>query len=157
DRQIYDTCDYIYKSDFTIDKIKSFDFITFFNSGYIYEEYYLEDMISAFKYTDVDFVTKNNEVEAHNYIDNIADTSKVMIDVDVITDLNTINQLTSCYNLDGVEVLSKAEYNSKIKNLPSDKELSVVVPIHNNGTYLEEKCFASLKRSSSFDKMEIIF
>src|SRR5699024_11376650 len=105
----------------------------------------------------VDFVTKNNEVEAHNYIDNIADTSKVMIDVDVITDLNTINQLTSGYNLDGVEVLSKAEYNSKIKNLPSDKELSVVVPIHNNGTYLEEKCFASLKRSSSFDKMEIIF
>src|SRR5699024_3177963 len=38
-----------------------------------------------------------------------------------------------------------------------EKELSVIVPIHNNGTYLEEKCFASLKRSSSFDKMEIIF
>src|SRR5699024_6071434 len=74
-----------------------------------------------------------------------------------ITDLNTINQLTSGYNLDGVEVLSKAEYNSKIKNLPSDKELSVVVPIHNNGTYLEEKCFASMKRSSCFDKMEIKF
>src|SRR5699024_3292654 len=134
DRQIYETCDYIYKSDFTIDKIISFYYITFFNSGYIYEEYYIVDMISVFNYTDVDFVTKNNEVEAHNYIDNIVYTSKVMIDVDAITDLNTINQLTSGYNLDGVEVLSKAEYNSKIKNLPSDKELSVVVPIHNNGT-----------------------
>src|SRR5699024_3072587 len=51
----------------------------------------------------------------------------------------------------------KDEYEKKTENLPAEKELSVVVPIHNNGTYLEEKCFASLKRSSSFDKMEIIF
>ena len=157
DRQIYKSCEYIYKSDLTIEKIKSFDFITYFNSDYIYEEYYLEDMISAFKYTDVDFVTKNKEVEAHNYINNIANISKVMIDVDAITDLNTLNQLTNGYNLDEVEVLSKAEYNSIIENVPSEKELSVVVPIHNNGTYLEEKCFASLKRSSSFEEMEIIF
>src|SRR5699024_417398 len=109
DRQIYKTCDYIYKSELTLEKLKDFDFVTFFNSNYIYEEYYLEDMISAFKYTDVDFVTKNNEVEAHNYIDNIADRSKVMIDVDVITDLNTIDQLTNGYNLDEVEILSKTE------------------------------------------------
>src|SRR5699024_895479 len=59
DRQIYDTCDYIYKSELTFEKLKSFDFVTFFNNEFIYEEYYLEDMISAFKYTDVDFVSKN--------------------------------------------------------------------------------------------------
>ncbi|WP_462420183.1 glycosyltransferase [Salinicoccus sp. Marseille-QA3877] len=157
DRQIYKTCDYIYKSELTLEKLKDFDFVTFFNSNYIYEEYYLEDMISAFKYTDVDFVTKNNEVEAHNYIDNISDLSKVMIDVDAITDLADLSQLTNGYNLDEVEILSKDEYEKKTENLPAEKELSVVVPIHNNGTYLEEKCFASLKRSSSFDKMEIIF
>src|SRR5699024_2845014 len=157
DRQIYDTCDYIYKSELTFEKLKSFDFVTFFNNEFIYEEYYLEDMISAFKYTDVDFVSKNNRVEAHNYIDNISDLSKVMIDIDAITDLADLSQLTNGYNLDEVEILSKDEYEKKTENLPAEKELSVVVPIHNNGTYLEEKCFASLKRSSSFDKMEIIF
>src|SRR5699024_4024870 len=38
DRQIYKACEYIYKTDLTIEKIKSFDFITYFNSDYIYEE-----------------------------------------------------------------------------------------------------------------------
>lgn len=157
DRQIYETCDYIYKSELTLEKLKNFDFVTFFNSEYIYEEYYLEDLISAFKYTDVDFVTKNNEIEAHNYTDEISNFSKVMIDVDAIIDLDDINQLTNGYNLDEVEILSKADYDKKMENMQSEKDLSVIVPIHNNGTYLEEKCFASLKRSSSFDKMEIIF
>ncbi|WP_232059930.1 glycosyltransferase family 2 protein [Mammaliicoccus vitulinus] len=36
-------------------------------------------------------------------------------------------------------------------------ELSVIIPIYNNGEYLEEKCFKSLLRSSIFNKMEIIF
>src|SRR5699024_4234705 len=157
DRQIYETCNYVYKSELTLEKLKDFDFVTFFSSDFIYEEYYLEDMISAFKYTDVDFVTKNNNVEAHNYTDVISDFSKVMIDVDAINDLDALNQLTNGYNLDEVEFLSKADYEKKLENMQSEKELSVVVHIHNNGTYLEEKCFASLKRSSSFDKMEIIF
>src|SRR5699024_1784292 len=59
-------------------------------------------------------------------------------------------------NLDQVELVKK---DDAAVTTPSniEKEFSVIVPIHNNGTYLEEKCFASLKRSSSFEKMEIIF
>ncbi|NYI71452.1 glycosyltransferase involved in cell wall biosynthesis [Naumannella cuiyingiana] len=34
--------------------------------------------------------------------------------------------------------------------------LSVVVPIYNNGRHLEYKCLASLRRSSIFDRMEVI-
>ncbi|PMD06626.1 glycosyltransferase [Brevibacterium paucivorans] len=36
------------------------------------------------------------------------------------------------------------------------RELSVIVPVYNNGSHLEHKCFASLKRSTIFDRMQII-
>src|SRR5699024_10482948 len=58
------------------------------------------------------------------------------------------------FNLDSSEIISNLNNNSAVDN---KKKVSVIVPIHNNGRYLEEKCYASLKRSSSFDKMEIIF
>lgn len=34
--------------------------------------------------------------------------------------------------------------------------LTVVVPVYNNGTHLRHKCFASLRRSSIFNKMQIL-
>ena len=157
DRQIYDKKDYIYLKDFTPEIINKYDFVTFFSKDNIYEEYYLEDMVSAFKYTDVDFVTKDANKEPHNYTTSVADIYRTMFDCDIITDLDSLLKSTNGYNLDNVELISKENHKEKIIDIQKDKELSVIVPIHNNGTYLEEKCFASLKRSSSFDKMEIIF
>lgn len=37
-----------------------------------------------------------------------------------------------------------------------DAELSVIVPVYNNGAHLRNKCFESLRRSSVFDQAEII-
>src|SRR5699024_2067975 len=138
------------------EKLKEYDFVTFFSSDYIYEEYYLEDFISAFKYTDVNFVTKDQNREAHTYVNEIESMYKTMIDTSIIKDIKTIEDITNGYNLDNVEIMSKEDYLTAV-SFDTPKELSVIVPIHNNGTYLEEKCFASLKRSSSFEKMEIIF
>lgn len=39
---------------------------------------------------------------------------------------------------------------------PGDPQLTVVVPVYNNGQYLVSKCFRSLQRSSIFDQMEIL-
>lgn len=39
---------------------------------------------------------------------------------------------------------------------PGDPVLTVVVPVYNNGRFLEHKCFRSLQRSSIFDQMEIL-
>lgn len=35
------------------------------------------------------------------------------------------------------------------------KEIAVIIPIYNNGRYLQGRCFRSLLRSSVFDKMQI--
>lgn len=157
ERQIYSNKIAVSKSELEETNLSEFDFITFFSRDWLYEEYYLEDMISGFKYTDVDFVTKDDISEAHNFINHLDNFYRSLIDISSISQLVEISDLTNGYNLDSVELVPVSE-NEKLqeKNF-SEKELSVIVPIHNNGTYLEEKCFASLKRSSSFDKMEIIF
>jgi len=43
------------------------------------------------------------------------------------------------------------------ENYNNSKQLSVVVPIHNNGKYLKFKCFRSLKSLSCYNDLEIIF
>src|SRR5699024_3829692 len=132
-------------------------FVTFFGKDYLYEEYYLEELYSAFKYTDVNFVTKETHKEPHNYIESSENKYRTMYDTAVINSIEEIHQIKNGYNLDNQEILDRKDLQSQYDESTSQKELSVIIPIHNNGTYLEEKCFASLKRSSSFEKMEIIF
>ncbi|WP_020006185.1 glycosyltransferase [Salinicoccus albus] len=157
EQQIYDNKTPVLKKDLENIDLSAFDFVTYFSDEYVYEEYYLEDMISAFKYTDVDFVTKNSHEEAHNYIDHIDNVHKSMTDIRSVSTLSEVAGLTNGYNLDDVELVAKRDNDTLQSKVFEEKKLSVIVPIHNNGTYLEEKCFASLKRSSSFDRMEIIF
>ncbi|SDL25060.1 glycosyltransferase [Lacicoccus qingdaonensis] len=155
ERQIYENKNYVTLEELDNFDIKEYGYITFFNDEFLYEEYYLEDMLSGFKYTDVDFVTKNTEEEFHNYTGKFVDKYKTMIDARSFNGIDKLRDLTTGYNLDDVEIIDQAMV--KEQEVHTEKKLSVIVPIHNNGTYLEEKCFASLKRSSSFDKMEIIF
>lgn len=150
DSQIYDHKTFIFEDEITENTLNDHDFIVYFDKKYKYEEYYLEDMISAFKYTDVDFVTKNKENEVHNFVSSYSDKYLTMFDIRQLDS----NKEVLGYNTDFVEVIDIDELPQASE---SNKELSVIVPIHNNGTYLEEKCFASLKRSSSFNQMEIIF
>ena len=154
-RQIYENKDYVSIEKLNTLDIKKYGYITFFNDDYLYEEYYLEDMLSGFKYTDVDFVTKDARKEFHNYTSEIVDKYKTMIHTPSFNGIEKLPHLSNGYNLDDVEIIENTL--EKESNVFPEKKLSVIVPIHNNGTYLEEKCFASLKRSSSFHKMEIIF
>lgn len=154
-QQLYPNKSMVLESELFNINLNEYDFITYFNDEHIYEEYHLDDLFHTFKYTDVDFVTKDKTHEAHNYISVLNNKYKSMIDVTAVEKLDEIRALTKGYNLDHIEILPSSE--PSIINNKVQKRLSVIIPIHNNGTYLEEKCFASLKRSSSFDKMEIIF
>lgn len=154
-QQIYPHKELVCEKDLSTVKLNEYDFITFFSDEYMYEEYYLDDMINAFKYVDVDFVTRNTASEAHNYISEVTNKYKTMIHIPSIDNNMKLEALTNGYNLDSIEIVEHDRIPEVNQNVV--KELSVIVPIHNNGTYLEEKCFASLKRSSSFEKMEIIF
>ncbi|WP_323702798.1 glycosyltransferase [Mammaliicoccus sp. Dog046] len=132
---------------------KDYTFVTFMKDAIEYEEYYLEDLLSAFKYANVDFVTKDKQHEAHQFVDKHADKYLTMYHRDMFDDQFNLNQSSKGYNLDQSEIYTSDLYGQNNKK----KKLSVIIPIHNNGTYLEDKCMRSLRRSSIFNEMEIIF
>lgn len=134
------------KIDFT-----KYDFVTYMNTDIIYEEYYIEDLLSAFKYVDVEFVTKDNNKVPHEYTNQYVDMYKTMFKADHIDETNLPKEVKSGYCIDESEI-----FKGVFKEV-SQPELSVIVPIYNNGEYLEEKCFKSLVRSTIFEKMEILF
>lgn len=154
-RQLYNNKEYIYREDLKKFDISNYDFITFFHEKYIYEEYYLEDLVTGFHYTDCNFISKSNSDDTHSYISNISNPYVTMIDVKIYLKFKNYDEITLGYNLDNSELLNSEKIISSSRK--TKKEVSIIVPIHNNGHYLEEKCFASLERSSSFSSMEIIF
>ncbi|WP_158462221.1 glycosyltransferase [Salinicoccus halodurans] len=120
-----------------------FDYIAYMKDEFIYEEYYLMNLISSFAYSDASIT----EMRGHEYTyTNITDYNRYKSLIKVDLSNNKI------LNIPETEILSE------IPKLDGNKEkvLSVIIPIHNNGKYLEDKCFRSLKRSSIFNKMEII-
>src|SRR5699024_6353039 len=117
---------------------------------FIYEEYHLEDLLSEFVYTDVDFVTKQNN-NVHDYSEEYGNLNLTMFDTNILNS-DYKAETSNGYVIPMTEIM----INSPEKT-GSEKLVSVIVPIHNNGRYLEDKCFRSLTRSSVFDKMEIIF
>src|SRR5699024_6473859 len=105
DRQVYEHKTLISRDELDNENISDYDFIVFFSDRYVYEEYYIDDLINAFKYTDVDFVTKDENFEAHNYINEMNNHFRSMIDARVFEQKPDIVELTKGYNLDDVEIL----------------------------------------------------
>ncbi|UXS36281.1 glycosyltransferase [Staphylococcus delphini] len=132
------------------DRIHELDFVTFFDDHYIYEEYYLADLLSAFYYTDVDFVQKtlNTNVQVHDYVESYDDKYLTLFDAQAYQS----EAFKLGYTLDDAEI-----FDNEKQILSQNDLVSVIVPIHNNGRYLEDKCMRSLRRSSMFDRFEIIF
>ncbi len=151
-RQLYVQFDVIEDKQ-KVDDISQFEFVTFMKDSIEYEEYYLEDLLSAFKYVDVDFVTKDQQHEAHQYIEEAKDKYLTMYHKNIVDENLNVSHSNNGYNLDQSEIYQDNLYGQNHQK----KKLSVIIPIHNNGTYLEDKCMRSLRRSSIFDEMEIIF
>ncbi|RND01814.1 glycosyltransferase [Lysinibacillus halotolerans] len=172
-KQQFESQTYPYKhivtySEFTQELKEQFEIIAFFNSKYEYGEFYLEDMINAFKYTDVDYVTKSSyyngekfiEETEHDFVEKIGDKYRSVFwsSKFQLKDFNNMNgetPLPNGYSIDRFEFNMTSNVNKNVVQ-PKKYELSVIVPVYNNGKYLLNKCFNSLKRSSIFKEMEII-
>lgn len=167
DNQTYTEKRLISKEDFN-EQIKSqYEIIAFFDPNYHYQEYYLEDMINGFKYTDSDYIAKNSYYNGdklidgleHTYIQKIQDKYKTVFwsdsfSIEELLTMEPHQKRENGYCIDHFELNVLKYHEPEISERVN--ELSVIVPVYNNGKYLLNKCFNSLKRSSIFDKMEII-
>ncbi|EPE62401.1 glycosyl transferase 2 family protein [Exiguobacterium sp. S17] len=157
ERQSYPYKRFIAETDVTETDMQGVDYVTVFDSRHMYLDYYVEDLINAFKYTDSSFVTKptDGEIE-HDFVDRYADVSLTVfkaadVSIDHLTGKETLSG--NGYVIDRFERLDGTD--ELVENEPGAYKLSMVVPIYNNGRYLYNKCFSSLRRSSMFDEMEI--
>lgn len=166
-RQTYEHKELILVEDFNETIKENFDFITFFHPDSTYKEYYLEDMINGFKYTVSDYVTKDGYYNGndyvpgveHDYIDTMKNKYRTVFWSASFTASDLLN-FNSQVSIPNGYSMDHFEYNEIIEmskiDAPNDYKLSVIIPVYNNGKYLEFKCFQSLKRSSIFNQMEII-
>jgi glycosyltransferase involved in cell wall biosynthesis len=161
---------YPYKKLVTIDELSednNFDYITFFNEKYFYGEYYLEDLVNGFKYTNSSYITKDsyykdgNKVSGveNNYINIIRDKYRTVFDVKKfnVNELISLEGELECengYSIDSLEISENDQFRINIEK--QDYKFSVIIPVYNNGEHLYGKCFMSLRRSSMFKNMEII-
>ncbi|WP_273124331.1 glycosyltransferase [Bacillus weihaiensis] len=167
-RQTYENKHLILEEDLMKEDNVNFDMISFFHPDRFYGEYYLEDMVNAFKYTDSDYVTKDSyyidqdlqDGTQHNYVRRVRDKHRTVFwaesfNLEDLLELDGEKDYENGYSVDPLE------YNENINthilfNDEREYSLSVIIPVYNNGKHLLNKCFNSLRRSSIFDEMEIL-
>lgn len=168
DCQTYPFKKLVFEKDFTEEIKQEHDIIAFFDSRYFYGEFYLEDMVNGFIYTDCDYITKDayyngdlfNQGIEHDYVDMMKDKYRTVFwsntyTLEEILGINGIVELKGGYSIDRFE-FNSSPIAGKQGGKKDEFKLSVIVPAYNNGNHLLNKCFNSLKRSSLFNEMEII-
>ena len=140
------------------------DIVAFFHEDYDYGVFYLEDLINGFKYTDSDYITKDAFLKHGQLVDG-AEHTYVGIMRDKYRSIFWRSKFERKYlmRLHGKEKIPNGysidHFNLEVKRSKVEHgtcEVSVVIPVHNNGWYLYGRAFAALRRSSLFEKMEII-
>ncbi|WP_313428717.1 glycosyltransferase [Siminovitchia terrae] len=146
--------------------LKEYDIVAFFDPQKEYGEFYLEDMINGFKYTNCDYITKDAYYDGHqlvegiehDYVNQMKDKYRTVFWKDAFP-LSALLKMEGPVHIENGYSIDRFEFNSKkIEKAvqPKEYKLSVIVPVYNNGDHLLNKCFLSLKRSTLFDDMEIV-
>ena len=143
-----------------LENYDKYDTIAFFNESNYYDIFYLEDMVNAFKYTDSDYIT-NHTSKKHDFTQDMPSKYLSVFWRESFTAEQLIKMpdgyisLLNGYAIDGLHC-NPARIKGSVKKQQNYK-LSVIVPVYNNGLHLYGKAFSSLRRSSMFEDMEIIF
>ncbi|ENU91168.1 hypothetical protein F971_03306 [Acinetobacter vivianii] len=149
---------YVIKSKDENINLNDYDFVACVSSKYEYSRFYLEDLLNGFKYTDVDFVTKQVDISAegvdgeiYEYTSQYKDINKLMVK-SAFFELRSLNVLSKKgfivepFNIDNCVVVDKRD----------DYILSIVIPVYNNGVFLRDRCIRSLLLDENFEKFEIL-
>ncbi|MCL2336977.1 MAG: glycosyltransferase [Firmicutes bacterium] len=144
-----------------------FDMVTFFDDKVEYGEFYLEDMINGFKYTESDYITKDSyyigdkllEGRQHDFVKKLSSKYCTIFWTDVFDTQALLKMPEGQVSLPNGYSIDCLQYNAKpnVRQRPTRTyKISMVIPVYNNGLHLYGKAFGSLLRSSMFEDMEII-
>lgn len=114
----------------------------------------IDDAVAAFRYCDVDWV----EFLAYD------DDSKLAYEPSESSDSSGAHAVwlpagSTVAETDlrrFIRVRTSASIGQSPRAVGNDRQISVIVPVYNNGRFLVHKCFQSLRRSSIFDNAEVL-
>lgn len=146
-------------------------YFCWFNSENNYEKYYLNDLLNGFKYTDCFYITKNSffnvygqyvSGKEHEYTALCSGKGLSLFSAQYLkpSDFLSYNesQSFSCengYSIDPFEV-NFIRYMQVNSSNVQNYQLSVIIPVYNNGRFLISKCLPSLQRNKIWSEMEIL-
>ena len=171
-----------YKNKYFIDEnsvneeiIDKYDVVTWFSNDNLYEEFYLEDMINGFKYSNGYFVTKSSHIDGRKnlchsefcYVDEYTNIYQTVFFVEfckkILKSILDNSNNAACYYplhngfcIDHLNFIPNYKNNALKPNKENKYKLSVIIPVFNNGDYLYAKSFSSLKCQKRFSEMEIV-
>lgn len=123
----------------------------------------VQDVVNAFRYSDVDEVLVRPIDTSDDLFEYVEPTERSTTD-------EANQQIRSVWAQPGTRLGEVADGHRTTLAIASDltaervesstvttePEISVVVPVYNNGPHLKFKCFESLRRSSIFDRAEVL-
>ena len=134
-----------------------------------YGAHYVQGMINAFKYVDVPYVTKDAYFEEgalvtgvqHDFTYGSPDPYRSMfrisqIDLSVLEQNQQMQFEEAGYSTDPFDLNAERFFENLYSRLIVEPLLSVIVPVYNNGRYLEARCFSSLMLQERFSEFEIL-
>lgn len=120
------------------------------------DQNFLLDMVNAFKFVDVayvNYVSESDWTRGYNYCSGTASRQNTMYNLSSVSIEKILNNdIQYMKELNGFGILAE-KWGRDTSAV--EKEIAVIVPVHNNGTYLKDRSFRSLLRSSAFDKMQV--
>lgn len=150
--QTYKNLTYIHRDEFN-GKVsyKDYEFICYLSNDKIYEEYYIENLLSAFVYSEADVVTMNNDEydysSKENYIEDLS-----MVKSSIYEQLNEDKSDIKYFNIPVSEVIKR---NSEEKLNTKKHLLDIIIPVNNEQNFLEFKSLRSLNHDSIDSKVNI--
>lgn len=147
--------------------VQEFDMVAWFDPAGSYGPFYLEDLANGFKYTACDYITKAAYLEAgtlregteHGYVSFMPSKYRTLFWREAYTPEFLLTLRGGCELKNGYSIDHFQYDAAPAAREPRKREylLSVIVPVCNQAGHLYGKCFASLRRSSLFRDMEILF
>lgn len=146
-------------------------YFCWFSDEFDYESNYLNDLLNGFKFTNSAYITKGAYFSSegvyingpqHEYTTSCSGKALSLFSTKYSTpkEYTEYGELEGFYLANGYSIdpfsLNFLRYLSASK-LPTEKvELSVIVPVYNNGRFLISKCMPSLQRNLIWNNMEIL-
>lgn len=150
--------------------LSAYGYVARMDSAFDYGSFYLVSRMSAFMYTNAEFVTQHAVFESgrfhpgaiHEYTRVAAEPFWTMVSTDSesvvgFADGSLPSLSGHGYATDPYEVGFRSFIRDReVSNTSTECVLSVIVPVYNNGRFLRNKCLPSLQRNRVWHSMEVL-